>query len=189
METGPLRLQLELDGRTAWEQVVSPTGMGREHKVRLYAQVPLAAGTYQARLLLFDPPDVTQPVVLYAAPLQITVGQVLRLAYEDQVLGGDAQAGEALYQDASPGRTASCRICHSLAPGQDLVGPSLAGVASRAAARVPGLGAADYLRQSILQPDAYVVPGFPAGQMTPDLGEHLNPQQVEDLVAFLMTLK
>jgi len=25
--------------------------------------------------------------------------------------------------------------------------------------------------------------------MTPDLGEHLSPQQVEDLVAFLMTLK
>ena len=49
------------------------------------------------------------------------------------------------------------------------------------------MSAEEYLRQSILEPDAYIVEGFPAGQMLPNLGEILSPQQIDDLVAFLLT--
>jgi hypothetical protein len=94
-----------------------------------------------------------------------------------------------LYNEASLGTNASCRICHSLEPGDDRVGPSFAGIASRAGERVPGLSAEEYLRQSILDPDVYTVEGYPSGLMVPNLGETLTEAQIDDLVAFLMTLK
>ena len=108
---------------------------------------------------------------------------------EDARVGADPATGEKLYYETSLGTNAGCRICHSLEPGVVLVGPSFAGVASRAAERIPGMTTEEYLRQSILDPDAYVVEGFPAGQMVPNLDETLSEEQIEDLVAFLNTFK
>ena len=68
------------------------------------------------------------------------------------------------------------------------MGPSLYGVATRAATRIPGMAAEDYLRESILDPDAFVVDGFPAGQMLPIYEERLSTEEIDALVAFLMTL-
>ena len=65
----------------------------------------------------------------------------------------------------------------------------MAGIANQADKRIPGMSAEDYLRESILEPDAYIVKGFPPGQMLPDLDEKLNSKQIGDLVAFLLTLK
>ncbi|MFN8562465.1 MAG: hypothetical protein U0703_12800 [Anaerolineae bacterium] len=42
-----------------------------------------------------------------------------------------------------------------------IVGPSLDGVATRADSRVAGMSAGEYFRTSILDPGAFVVPGFP----------------------------
>ena len=100
-----------------------------------------------------------------------------------------ADAGRSLYFETTIGTNAGCRICHSLDPNVTLVGPSLAGVATRAATRVPGMTAEEYLRESILEPDAYVVPGFPAGQMIPTYLEILSDEDVDNLVAFLLTLE
>ena len=54
---------------------------------------------------------------------------------------------------------------------------------------VEGLSATDYLRQSILEPDAYVVDGWPAGQMLPVYGDRLTENQIESLVEYLLTLE
>ncbi len=81
---------------------------------------------------------------------------------------------------------ANCATCHSLQPDVIIVGPSLAGVAERAASRVPGQSAAQYLRASILDPGAFVVPGFPDA-MARNFGQVLNDQQINDILAFLMT--
>jgi hypothetical protein len=70
-----------------------------------------------------------------------------------------------------------------------IVGPPLAGVASRAAERLPGLSAEDYLYQSILEPDAFKAPGFEEQSMDPTIGRRLTVEQVDDLVAFLLTLE
>ncbi|MGZ8755600.1 MAG: c-type cytochrome, partial [Acidimicrobiia bacterium] len=91
--------------------------------------------------------------------------------------------------DTRIGTNTGCRICHSLEPGRRLVGPSLAGVGTAAATRVPGLTAEEYLRQSIVDPDAYTVEGFQLGAMLPDIAHKLSEQQLDDLVAFLLTLK
>jgi nitric oxide reductase subunit C len=93
-----------------------------------------------------------------------------------------AQAGH--YWFSRP--PANCATCHSLQPDVIIVGPSLAGVAARAASRVPGLSAEQYLRQSILEPGAFVVPGFPDA-MARNFGQVLDDQQVSDIIAFLLT--
>lgn len=85
-------------------------------------------------------------------------------------------------------RSAGCQVCHSVEPGDDGVGPSLAGVATRAGGRVEGLTAELYLRQSILLPDQYIVEGWPAGQMLPIYLDRLSEEELTALLAYLMTL-
>jgi hypothetical protein len=55
--------------------------------------------------------------------------------------------------------------------------------------RLPGLTAEAYLRQSILKPDACVAPGFPAGVMYPNFEKTLTDRELNDLVAFLLSLQ
>lgn len=102
---------------------------------------------------------------------------------------GDVEAGKALFAqpviDVQPG----CVTCHSLNPDQVIVGPSLAGIGSRAATRVEGMSAEEYIRQSILDPDAYVVEGFDPGVMVQVWEETLTPEEVDNLVAYLLTLE
>ena len=85
--------------------------------------------------------------------------------------------------------TVGCTACHDVANGIVIVGPSLKGVGSRAGSRKPGMAAPDYLRESILKPNAFVVPGFQPGIMLQNFGQILSPQQLNDLIAYLMTLK
>jgi hypothetical protein len=47
----------------------------------------------------------------------------------------------------------------------------------------------EYLRQSLVDPDAYLVEGYPPGAMLPDVADRLTEQQLDDLVAFLLTLR
>jgi hypothetical protein len=54
---------------------------------------------------------------------------------------------------------------------------------------VSGVSAEDYLRQSILEPDAYLVKGYPASVMPKVWGEQLSEEQVNGLVEYLLTLK
>lgn len=111
---------------------------------------------------------------------------------------GDPVAGERLYYQPTLGRTDApgCVTCHSPEPGEVRVGPSHAGVATRADQRIDSpdyAGAAtsaeDYLRESILEPNAFVVPGFAPDVMFQRYQATLTPSQVDDLVAFLLTLE
>lgn len=82
----------------------------------------------------------------------------------------------------------NCATCHALSPDTIIVGPSLAGIASRAGSRLPDLDARQYLELSILKPDAYIVQGF-SDTMPKDLGKKLTGEELDALVAFLLTLK
>lgn len=95
-----------------------------------------------------------------------------------------AAVGEDLFFSSHTG----CSICHSTEPGVELVGPNLSGVAITAGSRVPDLGAEEYLRQSIVDPDAYIVDGFRSGQMLPIYEERLTEEEIDSLVEFLLTL-
>ena len=108
-----------------------------------------------------------------------------------EAVSGDPGRGETLFNQSSIGSASAsgCMTCHSLEEGVTLVGPSLAGVAARAPERVPELSAEEYLRQSIVEPNAYVVEGFSEGLMYQNYGRELTDQQIADLVAFLLTLE
>lgn len=82
-----------------------------------------------------------------------------------------------------------CGACHTIAGVAGMegkVGPELTHVATNAAGRKPGMDAEAYLRESIQEPAAFTVPGFPAGVM-PKLP--MSDQELASIVAYLMTLK
>ena len=81
-----------------------------------------------------------------------------------------------------------CAQCHALTPDTVVIGPSLAGVATRAANRVQGYSAEEYLETSILSPKAYLVEGF-SDTMPTNFGKELTSDELSAVVAYLMTLK
>ncbi|MEF3273999.1 MAG: c-type cytochrome [Chloroflexus sp.] len=86
--------------------------------------------------------------------------------------------------------TIYCLGCHSLDPAASTaLGPSLAGIGTRAASNNEGLSAAEWLRREIVDPDAVLTPGYPAGLMPRTYGVDLRSTQIEALVAYLMELK
>jgi hypothetical protein len=103
---------------------------------------------------------------------------------------GDPSRGSALYN----GGRLACTACHGFGV---LSVPPLVGIASRIAVErlaQPGMDGetvALYLAQSILDPNRYLVPGFPANNM-PHYAVGgtfgLSWQELNDLVAYLMTL-
>ena len=54
-----------------------------------------------------------------------------------------------------------CLTCHTIGKTGALRFPDLAGVDVRAKSRVPGLSDVEYFAQSMYEPDAFIVPGFP----------------------------
>ncbi len=82
-----------------------------------------------------------------------------------------------------------CARCHGVSGETVVVGPSLAGIATRGGNRVAGMDAEAYIRDSIMNPNAYTVEGFPESVMPPDLNEQMSPDEVEAVVAYLLTLQ
>ncbi|AKU21039.1 c-type cytochrome [Massilia sp. NR 4-1] len=105
--------------------------------------------------------------------------------------------GERLFRSATP----ACAACHSIAPGVNMAGPSLAGLAGRTQAllasgsyRGQAKDLAGYIRESITEPSAHLVPGamFSANGvsfMPTTYGQSMSPQEVEQLAAYLSSLK
>lgn len=100
---------------------------------------------------------------------------------------GNAGAGEDLFNKKLVGTQPGCVTCHSLEADVVMVGPSLHGIGSRAGSTVDGESAEEYIKTSIMDPDAHVVDGFDAGTMPIALSDELDDGQVNDLVAFLLT--
>jgi mono/diheme cytochrome c family protein len=100
-----------------------------------------------------------------------------------------AKAGEELFAKTVIGSQAGCSTCHSLDADVVIVGPSMAGIGSRAGSTVTGQSAEDYLKESILDPDAHLVEGFPAGTMPQVWDDELTSEQVDQLIAYMLTLK
>jgi cytochrome c551/c552 len=109
-------------------------------------------------------------------------------AGEEAAATGDPQAGQVLYELGPEGvYEPTCVSCHRLS---DLgtYGPGFEGIADRAATRVPGLSAEQYLRQSIVDPGAYIVEGDWGGHIMPaNYAEAYSEEDINDLIAFLLT--
>jgi cytochrome c2 len=80
-----------------------------------------------------------------------------------------------------------CLSCHTLSGLSDENGgPTLAGIGAAAAGRNPGLSAAEYIRQSVLIPEAFVVEGYGERTDTQGCGVLLSEVQLEAVTAFLL---
>lgn len=105
--------------------------------------------------------------------------------------------GEKVFRSATP----ACTACHSVAPGVNMAGPSLAGVSARAQALLASgsykgkaTDAAGYIHESIAEPSAHVVAGpmYSANGvsfMPNTYAKDLTPAQIDQLVAYLSSLK
>jgi nitric oxide reductase subunit C len=105
--------------------------------------------------------------------------------------------GERVFQSAAP----ACTACHSLTPGADMAGPSLAGIATHTQQTLASpdyKGSAtdleSFIRESITQPSAHLVAGamYSANGvsfMPNTYAKDLTPEQVEHLAAYLSTFK
>jgi cytochrome c553 len=87
-------------------------------------------------------------------------------------------------------RTLGCATCHEASISNLFrpVGPPLDRVGQVGAERVPGVSAEEYLRQSTIDPGAYLVPGY-RDSMPRGLANGLSPEDLAALVAYLASLK
>jgi hypothetical protein len=83
-----------------------------------------------------------------------------------------------------------CLTCHTIGKTSGPFRfPDLAGVGARAKTRVPGLNDVEYLAQSMYEPTAFVVPGFPPAMPPinkPPIG--LTDQEILCVMAYLQSL-
>lgn len=105
--------------------------------------------------------------------------------------------GERLFRSVTP----ACAACHSIAPGVNMAGPSLAGLAGRTAQlfasgsyKGKATDLAGYIRESVREPSAHLVAGAMYSAdgvsfMPTTYGKDLTPQQLDQLAAYLSSLK
>ena len=98
---------------------------------------------------------------------------------------GGGAAGGTVERGSETFAQAGCGGCHALAKaGTDAqIGPPLDDLA--AAAEEAGMPVADFVRQSIVDPDAVITPDYQPGVMPKDFGESLSPDELDALVAYV----
>lgn len=114
-------------------------------------------------------------------------------AKENQVLPPPESIGNptngALIFGEWHGEAPACSFCHVVEGTSSKTGPSLDGIASMAGKRVSGLDAVDYLRESILDPSAYIADGKDKSRMYKHFGDVFNDEEINDIIAYLITLE
>jgi mono/diheme cytochrome c family protein len=93
------------------------------------------------------------------------------------------KAGEGIFKEKG-----TCEICHRIGQ-KGTRAPDLAGIGATAAKRKPGMTAKAYLMESLLDPSAYLVEGYPPIMPKvdrPPIG--LNRSEIWALTAFLESL-
>ncbi|MCP4308991.1 MAG: hydrogenase iron-sulfur subunit [bacterium] len=185
----PPRLVVAVDGETVFDETYGVVSADGADTSLAYEQIGVSPGTHWVKVSLFDRIDPSAEFIVFDDTIGLAVGEIFNVAINDAPLAAEADTGESLFLENTLGTNTGCRICHSLDDGVVQVGPSLAGIATRGTTRVAGMTAEEYIRQSILDPDAYIVDGFPAGQMLQNFDELLTAEDVDNLVAFLLTLE
>ena len=103
---------------------------------------------------------------------------------------GDPERGRQIWDDgADTVLSGGCSTCHSLDGSEKVASsraPTFQGISEQAGDRVPGLSAEEYLRESIVDPAAYIVEGY-SDFMPKGFRILLSEEDIDNLVAFLLT--
>ncbi len=179
--------------------------------------VPLtrqADGTYTGDFkpfLYFDTEKRLRPVDVTVGPdgalymLEFAFSTVYRISYNGDVAASSTatplptpepiptfpadqiEDGREIFENGVSGAPA-CMTCHLLG-GKVGLGPSLEGLREIAGLRVPGLNGVEYVRQSIMTPNAYIVPSYNANYMFQNYSTVLSDEQINSLVAYVLSLE
>ncbi len=107
------------------------------------------------------------------------------------VAARDPEKGKILFEtfqdDAGSGY--SCSNCHLPTSEKTNIGPGLLNIKDRAATRVEGLTAAEYIYESISDSMSYTVEGFEVDLMPQNWAEIYTDLEIFDIVAYLLTLE
>ena len=104
---------------------------------------------------------------------------------------GDPERGRQIWDDGGGVFLSGngCSECHSLDGSEKIAtsrAPTFQGISGQAGDRVPGLSAEEYLRESIVDPAAYIVEGY-SDFMPKGFRILLSEEDIDNLVAFLLT--
>src|SRR4051812_28865850 len=134
------------------------------------AQMTALAPTATATLVPTDlptnaPTATTVPAAATEAPTDVptatAVPPTATAAQAAAGVTGDPAKGKEYFNTVRQEVNFACATCHHFDTEAQLIGPGLLNVSVRAASRVPGMSAYDYIHTSIVDPGAFVVPGFP----------------------------
>ncbi len=81
-----------------------------------------------------------------------------------------------------------CLACHAIEGEGGSLGPALDRTGVEEDSSAQGLSLEDYIRESILNPEAFVVKDFPGNIMPQDFGERMTAMGMESLVKYLAGL-
>jgi mono/diheme cytochrome c family protein len=96
---------------------------------------------------------------------------------------GDPERGALLFREGKD-NAAPCASCHN---ETGVASPDLTGYGTVAGSRVEGESAYDYTFHSIVEPGRFIVEGY-GNAMPNQYDEVLTPQEIADLIAYLLKL-
>lgn len=102
---------------------------------------------------------------------------------------GDPVKGKEHFEMMRPEVNFACATCHYVDKEDQLIGPGLLNISTRAETRVEGQSAYDYIHTSIVDTSAYVVANFPDKLMPAVYKDLWTEEQINDIIAYLYTLK
>jgi len=79
-----------------------------------------------------------------------------------------------------------CIGCHQMDPANQAVAPTWYNMGDTAVIRIAGVSPGEYLHQSIVAPNSYIVPNFLANVMPQNYSEQLSTQELGDVIAYLL---
>ena len=143
-----------------------------------------------AILIAEDTGEVGEPVAVVSSEFDRTDAATITTAIEGAT--GDPVRGEALYTGGERTEARSrlgCSSCHvNAAQGPDVVGTFPRVEAERLTLpEFDGYTAADYVVESIVNPDAYTVDGYSSGVMIQTYADDMTIQDLADIVAYLQS--
>ncbi len=101
---------------------------------------------------------------------------------------GDPEQGAQIFVERH-GEAPSCSFCHSVNQDKSGIGPSLEGIARSAGHQQNGVDTIAYLRDSIVNPNAFVADGSSKSRMYAHFDDVLSDEEIDNLIAYLLTLK